>query len=215
MRKAKLPASVKADDKNTLKVLKDPAQCEEAEIAGLALDGVAANALTARTFASGSFGTLDLTECVNVLRTRAGSTHAGDLKHAETVLTAQAATLDAIFNELARRAALNMGEYLDATERYLRLALKAQGQCRATLETLAAIKNPPMVFAKQANIAHGPQQVNNGTPAHAGKTQTQQNELLERQHGKSLDFGAQAAAGRIDPAMATMEAKHRTADSRG
>jgi hypothetical protein len=31
-------------------------------------------------------------------------------------------------------------EYLDATDRYLRLALKAQGQCRATLETLAAIK---------------------------------------------------------------------------
>jgi hypothetical protein len=30
-----------------------------------------------------------------------------------------------------------------------------------TLETLATIKNPPVVFARQANIAQGPQQVNN------------------------------------------------------
>ena len=45
----------------------------------------------------------------------------------------------------------------------MRLSLKAQGQCRATLETLAVIKNPP-VFAHQANIAHGPQQVNNTRP---------------------------------------------------
>jgi hypothetical protein len=37
------------------------------------------------------------------------------------------------------------------------LALKAQSQCRATLETLAAIKNPqPVAFVRQANIAHGP-----------------------------------------------------------
>jgi hypothetical protein len=46
------------------------------------------------------------------------------------------------------------------TEVRLRLALKAQTQCRATVETLATMKNP-VVFAKQANIAHGPQQINN------------------------------------------------------
>jgi hypothetical protein len=37
----------------------------------------------------------------------------------------------------------------------MRLALKAQSQCRATLETLAQIKNPPVVLARQANIAQG------------------------------------------------------------
>ena len=52
-------------------------------------------------------------------------------------------------------------EYVDQVDRYMRLALKAQGQCRATLETLATIKNPLVVFARQANIAQGPQQVNN------------------------------------------------------
>ena len=39
----------------------------------------------------------------------------------------------------------------------MRIALKAQSQCRATLETLAAVKNLPVVFARQANIAQGPQ----------------------------------------------------------
>jgi len=46
-------------------------------------------------------------------------------------------------------------------EVHMRLALEAQNQCRMTLETLATIKNPPTVFARQANIAHRPQQVNN------------------------------------------------------
>ena len=73
----------------------------------------------------------------------------GDLKEVEAVLISQATALNTIFAELARRAALNMGEYLDAADKYMRLALKAQGQCRSTLETLATVKNPPVVFAKR------------------------------------------------------------------
>ena len=92
-----------------------------------------------------------------VINDRVEQTHAGDLKDAETTLVAQAATLDASFNEMVKRAAMNMGQYLDATERYMRLAFKAQGQCRATLETLAGIKSAPVVFARQGNIAHGHQ----------------------------------------------------------
>ena len=38
----------------------------------------------------------------------------------------------------------------------MKLALKAQNQCRMTLETLAAIKNPPVIYARQANFANGP-----------------------------------------------------------
>lgn len=40
-----------------------------------------------------------------------------------------------------------------------RMALKAQNQCRMTLETLATIENPPVVFARQANVTTGPQQI--------------------------------------------------------
>jgi transposase InsO family protein len=48
----------------------------------------------------------------------------------------------------------------------MRLALKAQSQCRATVEALAEMKNPkPVAYVQQANIANGPQQVNNnGVP---------------------------------------------------
>src|SRR5262249_46188418 len=43
--------------------------------------------------------------------------------------------------------------------------LKAQAQCRAALETLVDMKNPaPFAYVRQANIAHGPQQVNNAPP---------------------------------------------------
>lgn len=121
------------------------------------------------------------------------------------MLITQAHTLDAIFNELARRSALNMGEYINAAERYMRLALKAQSQCRATLETLSAIKNPPVVFAKQANIANGPQQVNNGQPAPAcEKTVIEQNELLEHQHEQRLDTGKTSAAIGADKELETV-----------
>lgn len=104
------------------------------------------------------------------------------------------------------------------------LALKAQGQCRATVEALAAIKNPPVVFAKQANIAHGPQQVNNGVvqvqqehdcrPAHE-KQQRAANELLGMDDGERLDSRAQGPASLANPRMATMEAIHRPKVSRG
>ncbi|MBK7252205.1 MAG: hypothetical protein IPI06_15435 [Gammaproteobacteria bacterium] len=35
----------------------------------------------------------------------------------------------------------------------------------ATLETLATIKNPPIVIARYGNIAHGPARGNNNGPA--------------------------------------------------
>lgn len=81
-----------------------------------------------------------------------------------------------------------MGEYLDAAETYMHLGLKAQSQCRATLETLAKIKNPaPVTFVRQANVAHGPQQVNNapqpatGEASRARESETPPNELLAQQ----------------------------------
>jgi hypothetical protein len=63
----------------------------------------------------------------------------------------------------------------------MRLALKAQRQCRATIETLVMAKNPaPVTFVKQANVAHGPQQVNNGPPAEASRARESENRPLVR-----------------------------------
>ena len=131
------------------------------------------------------------------------------------MLVAQADALNAIFTELARRSALNLGEYLEASEKYMRLALKAQAQCRTTIETLAAFKNPPLVIARQANISTGHQQVNNGTAPCAETLETRQNELLEHSHEPRLDPGATAEAGRGDPSLVAMEKGDRAQHARG
>lgn len=116
------------------------------------------------------FGDCDLAKMAAELREQTRQvTQAGDMQAPEAMLYGQAVALQTIFTSLSRRAALNVGEYMDATERYLRLALKAQAQCRATLETLAEMKNPrPVAFVHQANIANGPQQVNNGASSTPG-----------------------------------------------
>ena len=140
----------------------------------------------------------------------------GDLLRAEGMLIAQAHTLDALFNNLARRA--HGQEYLHQYETYMRLALKTQSQCRATLETLAAIKNPPSVaFVRQANIASGPQQVNNGIPAssRAREIESAQSKLLEAHYGERLDTGTEGAAIGADPQLATVGKIDRTKDGTG
>ena len=117
-------------------------------IARAALRPTVNAAVTARVFLSNLHPDLDLSELVTELSNQCAKASGGDLSRAEGMLTAQSHTLDAMFGSLARRAHANLREYPDAAERYMRLALKAQSQCRATLETLATIKNPPVVIAR-------------------------------------------------------------------
>lgn len=142
---------------------------------------------------------------------------AGDMKRTEAMLYGQAHALQAIFMSLARQA--HSAEYVKNFEVYLRMALKAQNQCRMTLETLATIKNPPVVIARQANINHGgQQQVNNGVaapaggcpPARAANSPAAPTELLEQQHGQRMDPGASGKAGGIDSSVEAVGAVHRT-----
>lgn len=161
-------------------------------------------------------GELSLTDLVHVLREQADTIQSGDLSNIEAILGSQATALNVMFTELVRRASSNMGEYLDAAEIYLKLALRAQAQCRATLETLVAIKNPPVVFAKQANIAHGHQQVNNGTrEPRAEQTEKAPPELLEHDHGEWLDTGTTTATGGSNPVLEAVGAIHRPAQRQG
>lgn len=111
-----------------------------------------------------------------------------------------------------------VGGYLGACETYLRLALKAQSQCRTTLETLAVIKNPaPVAFVRQANIGHAVQVNNAAAPGSEGsrarEIESEQSKLLEAQHGERLDTGTAGTASGADPAMATVGAIHRPKDA--
>ena len=116
-------------------------------------------------------GEIDLAELLEGQREQFKKVQAGDMQPVEAMLYGQAKTLETIFTSLARRATSQ--EYLKQFQAYLGMALKAQAQCRATLEALAEIKNPrPVAFVKQANITNGPQQVNNGMqPQQAGSVQ--------------------------------------------
>ena len=204
-----------------------PGETPDRFMAQVASAGIVGNARSLVDFGHGTFGELSLTDCAKALKDTAQGLNDGDLSAAVTMLSSQAVALNAMFGELARRSALNMGEYLDASERYMRLALKAQGQCRATLETLAAIKNPPVVFARQANINNGgQQQVNNGAPQnrpvsdagaavpHASESLSGPNELLEDcTHGRTqLDNRATAAASRANPGLEPVGAFDRAAN---
>jgi hypothetical protein len=93
------------------------------------------------------------------IRAKADLVGKGDLTLASEMLTAQAHSLDAIFTEMARRAALNMGDYVETSERYMRLALKAQAGSRATLEALVKLHQPREQIVKHVHVNDGGQAV--------------------------------------------------------
>lgn len=177
-----------------LHIENEPGKTKERKLAEIAIDAPILNAYTALAFVKPLMGENDVTEFVNVMKDKVVKVNTNDLSDLEATLAAQVVTLDAMFNELARRAALNFGEYMNAAEKYMRLALKAQAQTARTVEVIAALKNPPVVFAKQANISHGHQQVNNHefatrtqAHAHAEKNINQLNELLTEDSHAQMD----------------------------
>ncbi len=203
-------------DSKELATQAKPGDDEARVIAETALHPTVQAATSLQQYGAGNFRELDLFGLVGALSAQTKAATEGDLSRAEAMLVAQAHTLDAIFNNLAQQAALNIGEYMEACEKYLKLALRAQSQCRATWEALAAIKNPPVAgYVGQANIAHGPQQVNNApsTAREARRAQENanpQNELLEQKDGERLDTRATGTPGQADPAMATLGEVDRT-----
>ena len=149
---------------------------------------------------------IDTPTMLETLREQAKAVNRGSLEHAEAMLVNQATALQTLFARLTEKA---LGaEYMSNFEGYMRLALRAQSQCRTTLETLATIKNPPIVYAKQANIAHGHQQVNNGSRTR--EIEIEPNQLLETDDGKRMDAGAKTTAVTSNPALEAMGKIDRT-----
>jgi hypothetical protein len=142
----------------------------------------------------------------------------GDLVPLEDMLISQATALQAIFTHLTIRASCET--HLKQYEAFLGLGLKAQSQSRATLQALIELKLPRQaVFAKQANIAHGHQQVNNhaGDASRTEEIQPNQNKLLADQTygGTYLDTIPTGSASQGDKALATLEAIDRPNDKGG
>jgi hypothetical protein len=212
-------AQSKAPNPNALEIVRDTSKTAARQFADISLSPVTMNALTARVWAEKVTGDIGLNESLAVVSERADAVKDGDLGDAKAMLMAQATALDAIFNEMARKASTLIrvkddgtwsfpGETMDAV---MRTAFKAQNQCRATLQTLGDLVNPRSVaFIKQTNNASGPQQINNGH-APAEKTVLSENKLLEDKPSERMDRGPQEAAGGADQVMAAVGEVHGTA----
>ena len=142
-RTAPEPATSKS---NTLVNRLKPKQSHAAAVAEMMVEGLTMNAVAAVAH-SKILGEVDLTQTVGALILETRQVGGGDLSNLEAILAAQVVTLNAMFTQYVTQTARMT--IVDQIDRFTRLALKAQGQCRATVETLAAIKNPP-VFARQA-----------------------------------------------------------------
>jgi phage terminase large subunit-like protein len=198
--------------------------------AALYSEGIALNAAALRSVATIFTNTpganVDATDLVAAVAHEARQVEDGNLAHLEGMLASQAITLNALFATYIHKAVEKTGT--PAFDAYMRIAMRAQAQGRATVETLVYAKNPPSaVFAKQANIANGPQQINNGSrpevehlgpvrpaSARARLTEVQPSKLLEAgvsgEQRKRLDEEAKGAPVKSDSRLATVEVLNRS-----
>jgi len=115
----------------------DPKGKPEA-MARLALDPAVAGAVVIQEFTK-CFGEQDLPALIQALNTSIDKAKGGDLSQAEAMLYAQANALQGIFMGLAHRA--SQQGYLKQWEAVLRMALKAQNQCRIPAVNKNALRN--------------------------------------------------------------------------
>lgn len=158
MAKAKNSAS----GKNTLEIEAKDGEDREERLAKIALGAGARHASIASSYAAGFFSDkhqtpiMASTAAIAVAMTAARN---GDKAMPSDILSAQAVVLDTMFTELARRSAANIGQYIDAADRYMRLALRAQANCRATLEALAKLHQPREQTVKHVHVNQGGQAI--------------------------------------------------------
>ena len=202
--------------------------------AGAIARGNYQTAHVAEAFARRTFAETPLGDVARAIKQAGDAVSSGDLSGLEHILTGQIVALNGVFVDCAMRAQGNMGQYLNAAESYMRLALKAQAQCARTAEVLGNLRAGPTIFAKQANVTTGPQQVNNhaqpsppalpqenlrtSTPARPQEPAKPANELLEdarHEQQQRMVTGTQAAPSRGNQEVEALGAVNRAEDARG
>lgn len=148
---------------NSLIVEQLPNQDPGEAMANTMLNPGARHGMVAAGFANGmlpsNFDQVGLVGARKMIEAEADKAKDGDLALASRMLAAQAITLDTMFTELARRGSANMGTYIDASEKFVRMALKAQANCRMTLETLAKLHQPREQTVRHVHVNEGGQAV--------------------------------------------------------
>ena len=202
------------DKSRTIRLETRPGVSEDRMMAEYGFDPTNTNTSTALDFSKDILPGLCLQDCTAVMKEDAQAVSDGNLGKLEAMLTGQAVALNAMFNNFAKRAI--HADVMPKLDTYFRLALKAQAQCRSTVEAIAEIKYPKSAtFIKQANIA-GQQQVNNsadgpdrGTPRTREKNITPTNELLTEAKHANLDTRGKKAASRGNPQVEAVGAINR------
>lgn len=198
--------------KKTL-LAKEDEQSESEVFSKVSLSASSMGAILADSFNKTILPKAELLDVANALQGKIESIQAGDMKPIEAMLISQAQALQTMFVTLGRMAA-NKTDLAQYTA-FMNMALKAQSQSRSTIQALIELKYPKQVsFVKQANIASGNQQVNNGTYpkskrefAHAREISNQLNELLEANDGgETMEIRTKTTTSRTNQAMATLEA---------
>jgi hypothetical protein len=172
---------------------------------------LAAGRAIAKTLPPQLSGPIDLVAVSDELRSHAEAINRGDLSRPEAMLTGQAQALESLWVRLLERAMEQ--KHAEHHDQLMRLALKAQAQSVRTLEVLAAIKQPPVVFATQANVTTGPQQVNNAPPR-ARKVRTRPTQLSRGSDELLQNNRAARAAVPADPPLEAVGEVHRPAHRR-
>jgi len=153
--KKAMPAANPLEDEKCLKLIKREGVADGHLKAETIFHPIPRHAATGDMFAGQLFGKSNETtinDGVAVLTEACKKIRAGDLTDMRDMLTVQALTLDGLFTELARRAAMNLGQRLDETERYIRLGLKAQAQSRATIEALDRLARGGVQTVKHIHV---------------------------------------------------------------
>src|ERR1700730_7234441 len=127
---------------NRLAVQAQSGESQAASLATTALRPTVQAGITATKLLEPYFPETDLGELIKALLGNVADAAKGDLSRTEAMLVSQAQTLDLLFHKLTRQAVQNIGHYSDTVSLYMKLALRAQSQCRAVAETLHEMKHP-------------------------------------------------------------------------
>lgn len=217
---AKLPPQSPPEDANSQQMEIVPREGEDMQAAAtrVLIGPLASARLALELSEKQSGGRLPLAAFADALVKAAKLVKSGNMDDVEATLVNQATALNVMFGELGSVAISNMDKHPETADRLFRMALKAQNQCRMTLETLSNMKNPPVIYARQANISNGAQQVNNGIApptTHAGENPNPPSKLLERRHEERMDTPAQSPTGSGNSAVETLAAIDRASNSAG
>ena len=147
---------------------------------------------------------LDVPSLLTILQEQATAANSNDPSQIGAMLINQATALQSLFARLTEKALST--ERISNCEAFMRMALRAQSQCRSTLETLSSIKTPSIVYAEQANVTTGPQQVNNhvSNSSHVREIKNGQTKLSGESNELQPDSRASSYEGQVDTTLETL-----------